>query len=101
MNDNSLLRRSSFALTILLLLPSPLYAKTRIQDVGFVQTIQSKFRLVRSISGSKGHEQAGRYVIDDPRTVFKVPDDQKVLVYAEWECINFKLSRRMRSFPFR
>ncbi len=49
------------------------------------QAVQSKFRLIRSISGSKGHEQAGRYVIADARTVFKVPDDRQVLVYCEWE----------------
>ncbi len=47
--------------------------------------VQSKLRLACSISGSKGHEQGGRFVIDDARTVFKVPDDRQVLVYCEWE----------------
>jgi hypothetical protein len=52
---------------------------------GFIQSTQGKFRLTRSISGSRGHEQSGRYIIDDARTVFKVPDDRQVIVYLEWE----------------
>src|SRR5262249_6770802 len=51
------------------------HAATLAQQAGAAQAAQSKFRLLRSISGSKGHEQGGRYVLDDPRTVFKVPDD--------------------------
>ena len=74
-------------LTLSLFLMTSIVSATRALAAGPVEANQSKFRLVRSISGSKGHEQAGRYVIDDPRTVFRVPDDQKVLVYAEWECI--------------
>jgi S1-C subfamily serine protease len=42
-------------------------------------------RLVRSVSGSKGHEQGGVYVVDDPRNSFHYPDDQQVVVQFEWE----------------
>jgi hypothetical protein len=83
MNSRSLLRLTCIALTVSL----SLFGSTaRAQSTAPSQTTQAKFRLTRSTSGSKGHEQSGRYIIDDPRTVFKVPDDRQVLVYAEWEC---------------
>jgi len=80
--------RTLLALTILSTFMTATLSKaesTRDLRGGAAQAVQSKFRLIRSISGSKGHEQAGRYVIDDARTVFKVPDDRQVLVYCEWE----------------
>ena len=46
---------------------------------------EPKFRVIRSVSGSEGVQQGGSYVIRDPRTVFYVPQDQKVIVYFEWE----------------
>ena len=46
---------------------------------------ESKFHVIRSVSGSEGVQQGGSYVIRDPRTVFYVPQDQKVIVYFEWE----------------
>ncbi len=55
------------------------------QAAGGVQASEPKFRVVRSISGSKGSQQGRRYVIEDPRTVFYVPDDRQVIVYFEWE----------------
>jgi hypothetical protein len=84
-----LISRTRLALTIFLLfnasaVPDLAFSVPR---YGLSQASQSKFRLVRSISGSKGHEQVGRYIIDDPRTIFKVPDDRQVLVYVEWEGI--------------
>jgi len=83
MNYRSLLRLMCIAVTFSV----PVFAaNSRAQSTTSAQTTQSKFRLTRSTSGSKGHEQSGRYIIDDPRTVFKVPDDRQVLVYAEWEC---------------
>src|SRR6185295_16390248 len=87
MTYNSPLGRFSFALTIFWLFTASFStpALVNIRTDGVAQASQSKFRLVRSITGSKGHEQSGRYVIDDPRTVFKVPDDRQVLVYLEWE----------------
>jgi S1-C subfamily serine protease len=56
-----------------------------LQAAGGVQPAAPKFRLMRSISGSKGAQQGGRYVIEDPRTVFYVSDDRQVIVYFEWE----------------
>ncbi|HZI57643.1 MAG TPA: trypsin-like peptidase domain-containing protein [Verrucomicrobiae bacterium] len=40
---------------------------------------------MRSISGSTGHEDNGRYIIEDPRSVFVAGKDSKVTVYFEWE----------------
>ena len=40
---------------------------------------------MKSISGSKGSVEAGRYHISDPRTTFYIPDDKKIIVYMEWE----------------
>ena len=87
MTYKSPLSRTCLALTMFSLFPASVFshASTRPRADGVAQASQSKFRLSRSISGSKGHEQGGRYVIDDPRTVFKVPDDRQVLVYCEWE----------------
>ena len=43
------------------------------------------FKVVRSISGSKGTVQGNRYVMDDPRSIFYIPRDKQVIVYFEWE----------------
>jgi hypothetical protein len=43
------------------------------------------YRVLRSTSGSKGHVAGQSYVIDDPRTVFRVPEDRQVIVHFEWE----------------
>jgi hypothetical protein len=45
----------------------------------------SQFRALRSVSGSTGHEANGRFVMDDPRSVFTAGKDAKVIVYFEWE----------------
>ncbi|HSB10248.1 MAG TPA: serine protease [Blastocatellia bacterium] len=82
MTNNSPISRTCLAFTILSLFMTAALSKA--ESTGS-QSSQSKFRLTRSISGSKGHEQGGRYVMDDPRIVFKVPDDRQVLVYCEWE----------------
>jgi trypsin-like peptidase len=47
--------------------------------------VGSQFRALRSISGSSGHEVNGRFVMDDPRSVFTAGKDGKVIVYFEWE----------------
>jgi hypothetical protein len=44
-----------------------------------------RFRLLRSLSGSKGHESGGRFVIEDPRAVFQIPEDKQIIVYFEWQ----------------
>ncbi|HXE91130.1 MAG TPA: serine protease [Terriglobales bacterium] len=46
---------------------------------------EPRFRLVRSISGSHGSEQNGRYTVEDPRTTFSLKDDRHVIVYFEWD----------------
>jgi hypothetical protein len=80
------LSMARFALPILgLFTAAGIWTAPPLASVESAQSSQGKFRLARSISGSKGHEQAGRYVIDDPRTVFKVPEDRQVVVYLEWE----------------
>ena len=43
------------------------------------------FRVVRTVSGSKGSVDGGRFVMDDPRTIFYLPQDKQVIVYFEWE----------------
>ena len=48
-------------------------------------TQRSRPRLIRSSSGTEGHQQAGVYVIEDPRTSFHFPVDQRVIVQFQWE----------------
>ena len=43
------------------------------------------FKVLRSMAGSSGTETNGRLVIDDPRTVFYLGQDHKIVVYFEWE----------------
>ncbi|MCU1255265.1 MAG: trypsin-like serine protease with C-terminal domain [Candidatus Angelobacter sp.] len=45
----------------------------------------SAYKVLRSISGIAGHEENGRYLMDDPRSVFVAGKDAKVTVYFEWE----------------
>lgn len=68
-------------LLFVLTLPASLWA----QGGGGAVASQPLFRVVRSVAGSKGEQQNGRYVIDDPRDVFYVPADKEVIVYFEWE----------------
>ena len=52
---------------------------------GGVPVGKSKYRVVRSISGSAGAQENGSYMIRDPRTIFHIPQDHRVIVYFEWE----------------
>jgi len=54
-------------------------------QAGGVTVAEPKFRLVRSVSGTKGSQQGDHYVIEDPRTVFYLPEDKQIIVYFEWE----------------
>lgn len=54
-------------------------------QAGGVQAEGARFHLIRSVSGSKGTAQGGRFAMEDPRTVFYLPQDRQVIVYAEWE----------------
>jgi hypothetical protein len=55
------------------------------QQAGGVAAAEPKFRLVRSVSGTKGSQRGDQYVIEDPRTVFYLPEDKQIIVYFEWE----------------
>lgn len=46
---------------------------------------QSPYTLLRSVSGTKGLEENGRFLIQDPRAVFYIPDDRQMLFYFEWQ----------------
>jgi hypothetical protein len=55
------------------------------QQAGGVAASEPRFKVIRAVSGSKGAAQGSQYIIEDPRTVFYVPDDKQVIVYFEWE----------------
>lgn len=80
-------RVTSIAIALLLSY-SGLFAQASPQQAppaGGVQASSPKFRVLRSVSGTKGSEQGSQFTIEDPRTVFYVPDDKQVIVYFEWE----------------
>jgi S1-C subfamily serine protease len=52
---------------------------------GGAVAIESPFRLVRSVSGTKLVQDSGRFGVEDPRTVFYVPADKEIIVYFTWE----------------
>jgi S1-C subfamily serine protease len=82
------LSRTCLSMTIISIIMTAVLSRpgsTSAEAWGVPQENRGKFRLLRSISGSKGHEEGQRYVMDDPRTVFRVPDDRQILVYLEWE----------------
>lgn len=54
-------------------------------QTGGVAIEQGRFRLLRSTSGTKGVSEGGRYRIEDPRTLFSVPEDRQVVVFFEWQ----------------
>src|SRR5215468_7088979 len=43
------------------------------------------YKALRSVSGSAGHQDGGRYIMDDPRSVFELGKHTKVIVSFEWE----------------
>src|SRR5277367_4323388 len=60
-------------------------ATAAVTSGGGVAAGKSKYRVLRSISGSAGAQENGRYIIRDPRTIFHIPQDHRVIVYFEWE----------------
>jgi hypothetical protein len=60
-------------------------ATAQVTSGGGVAAGKSRFRVVRSISGSAGAQENGSYIIRDPRTIFRIPQDHRVIVYFEWE----------------
>jgi S1-C subfamily serine protease len=76
----------AMVLVMFAFLPSPRSLSAQNQaPAGGVQAEGSHFQFVRSVSGSKGTPTGGRFSMEDPRTVFYVPDDHQVIVYMEWD----------------
>ena len=55
------------------------------QSTGSSVATGTPFRVTRSIAGAAGHEDNGKFVMDDPRSLFNAGKDSKVFVYFEWE----------------
>ena len=49
------------------------------------QADKAMFRIVRAVCGAKGSHQGNRFIMEDPRSVFYLPEDRKVIVYMELE----------------
>lgn len=77
--------RPLFGTIVFLVVFSILLTPNCYGQAGGVQAGGSRFRLARSVSGSKGTPQGGRFAMEDPRSVFYVPDDHQVIIYMEWE----------------
>lgn len=54
-------------------------------EYGQTTPASSGIKVLRSVSGSAGHQDAGRYIMEDPRSVFEAGKHSKVIVYFEWE----------------
>lgn len=89
MNHLSLLPKISGAAVCLgLLLLSPVteaQASNTAARSNLSATDGSPYHKLRSVSGAAGHEDKGRFVMDDARSVFTTGKDPKVIVYFEWE----------------
>ena len=70
---------TTVTVTWLALLPAPCRAQSG-SPAG-----SPRYTLLRTVSGTKGATENGRFVIEDPRTVFYVPDDTQLVFYFEWE----------------
>lgn len=46
---------------------------------------ETRIRMLRSTSGTRGTQRGGHYVIEDPRSVFSAAQDRQVIVSFEWE----------------
>lgn len=52
---------------------------------GGVAPAEPTFHLIRSVCGSKGSQKGDHFVMEDPRSVFYLPEDKQVMIYFEWE----------------
>src|SRR5438876_3147388 len=84
--------KAQVGLASLLLIVQPLCAFSALQSqsnpsgqAGAAPVAEPKFRILRSVSGSKSSQAGGNFGIQDPRTVFYLPEDRQVIVYFEWE----------------
>lgn len=49
------------------------------------QPVPSQFRVIRVLCGSKGELHGTEYIMEEPKTVFHVPEDHQIVVSFEWE----------------
>ncbi len=52
---------------------------------GAARSGDPRFRIIRSVSGTKIHEESGRFEVEDARSVFYIPADKEVVVYFTWD----------------
>jgi len=52
---------------------------------GGAKPIEAAFRVVRAVSGTKALEEGGRFVVEDPRTIFYASADKQIIVHFTWE----------------
>lgn len=83
---------SSLACVVLLLIAASLgFAATpcagspRQGGAGQAQGHPPQFRVVRSLCGSKSTGHGADFQVQDPKSVFHVPEDHQIIVYFEWE----------------
>jgi hypothetical protein len=62
-----------------------LAANCRAQTAGSQSASGGPYRVARSIAGAAGHEDKGKFVMDDPRSLFAAGKDSRVIVYFEWD----------------
>src|ERR1700689_35576 len=60
-------------------------ATAQVTSGGGVPAGKSRFRVVRSISGTAGAQENGSYIIRDPGITFNIPQDHQVVVWLGWE----------------
>jgi len=67
------------------LLAAPCPAQSTAPSGVTPQAAPPQFRVLRSVTGSKGTPHENDLTIEDPRSVFHVPEDKQVIVFFEWE----------------
>jgi len=75
----------SFVILCFMLVLSCANALAQTPAAGGGAPAESRFRLVNSVAGTKLHQESGRNIVDDPRSIFYLPADQQVVVYFTWE----------------
>jgi hypothetical protein len=78
---------SSFRALVLFAIASIFAGAASAQTTGTVAPPAQtpEFRVLRSLTGSKGEPHDNDLTITDPRAVFHMPEDKQVIVYFEWE----------------
>jgi S1-C subfamily serine protease len=54
-------------------------------SAGAARATEPRFRVIRSVSGTRIHQESGRSEVEDARSVFYIPADKEVVVYFAWE----------------